>query len=286
MIPWIGLASDLGGNRVGSAAAPLFLREHLPPHFDCRTIVLPDLDVLERREALTDVNRKLASWTFDLAKRESFFFSVGGDHSSAIGMWSGIAHALRPQGDLGLIWFDAHMDAHTPSTSPSGNIHGMPLAVLLGHGDADLTGILDPLPKIKPENLVLIGVRSFEPGEAELLKALNVRIYFMEEVFSRGIETVLKEAIEIVSRRTVGYGMSFDLDGIDPFFVSAVGTPVPFGVDPEALLASFSLFKKFPPLAFELVEYNPSLDATGDTLAFIQKLVKTAAFPLQTSAIS
>ncbi len=273
MIPWVGLASDLGGNRPGSGESPLFLRDRLSPNFSCHEIILPNKRIQKILRSIAFSNQRLAQFSFQFVKNDSFFVSIGGDHSSAIGVWSGAASALRPKGDLGLIWFDAHMDAHTPSTSESGYIHGMPLAVLLGHGDAQLTQISDPFPKIKPEHLVLIGIRSFESGEAKLLKALNVRVYFMEEVISRGLETVMKEALEIVSRRTVGYGFSFDLDSIDPSFVSAVGTPVPGGIDANEFFSSLSLLQEFPPLAFEMVEYNPTLDSDFGTFHFIQKLM-------------
>lgn len=274
MIPWIGLASDLGGNRPGSGEGPLFLKKRLGVDFDCKSIILPDKNIKDNLSSIAFSNAQLAKLSFNLTKKESFFVSIGGDHSSAVGTWSGVAHALRPKGDIGLIWFDAHMDAHTPETSPSGNVHGMPLAALLGYGDALLTHISDSLPKIKPENLVLIGIRSFEEGEAALLKKLNVRIYFMEEVISRGMEVVMREAIEIASRHTVGYGLSFDLDGIDPVFVSAVGTPVPNGVHPEELLSCFSELKQCPPIAFELVEYNPGLDVDLGSFSFIEQLME------------
>ena len=275
MIPWIGLASGLGGNNPGCGDGPLFLKGRLPSNFDCQTIVLPNKKINTISQSIAFSNRKLAKLSFDLAKKETFFLSIGGDHSSAIGMWSGVASALRPKGDMGLIWFDAHMDAHTPQTTESGNIHGMPLAVLLGHGDPQLTHISDPLPKIKPENLVLIGIRDYQTGESELLKALNVRIYFMEEVADRGINVVMEEALKIVSCNTIGYGFSFDLDGLDPVSISAVGTPVANGINPDSFLLCLSLFQQFPPLAFELVEYNPSLDSDLKTLTFIQQLMET-----------
>jgi len=275
MIPWVGLASGIGGNHPGCGEGPLFLKERLSPNFYCKAMILPNKRIKEISQSIAFSNRKLAQLSSCFAKNDSFFVSIGGDHSCAIGVWSGVASALRPKGDLGLIWFDAHMDAHTPSTSETGNIHGMPLAALLGHGDALFTHISDPLPKIKPENLVLIGIRSFESGEAEFLNALNVRIYFMEEVIARGLEIVMKEALKIVSSRTVGYGFSFDLDSIDPSFISAVGTPVPGGINGSELLSCLSLLQEFPPLAFEMVEYNPSLDSDFGTLRFILKLLES-----------
>ena len=109
---------------------------------------------------------------------------IGGDHSAAAGYWSGIAQAHQPRGDIGLVWIDAHMDSHTPFTSPNGYVHGMPLAALLGHGDPGLTGLLSPRAKLRPDRVCLIGTRDFEPEEAALL--LDVRVFYMGEVRSRG----------------------------------------------------------------------------------------------------
>src|SRR5204862_2513914 len=122
------------------------------------------------------------------------------------------------------------MDSHTPATSETGRIHGMPLACLLGHGYPALTHILHSTPKLKPQNVCLIGVRSFEQGEEELWKKLNVRIYFMDEVIERGFATILKEAVNLVSANTVGYGLSIDLDGFDPLEVPGVDVPESDGI--------------------------------------------------------
>lgn len=136
---------------------------------------------------------------------------LGGDHSCAIGTWSGVSSANRSNGDIGLIWVDAHMDAHTIETSPTKNIHGTPVAHLLGFGNKSLCSIGDPYPKIKPQNLCMVGIRSFEDEEQELLHRLGVRIIYENEVQKRGIADCMQEAIEVVSRTTYGYGMSIDL---------------------------------------------------------------------------
>lgn len=246
-------------------------------------MILPAGEITDPLKTIASVNRQLAKAAFNLAKEGAFFISVGGDHSSGIGTWSGVANALRPKGDIGLIWIDAHMDSHTQQTSESGNIHGMPLAVLLGHGNDALTKIGDASAKVKPENLVLIGIRSFEAGEEALLKALNVRIYFMEEVQMRGLSVVMKEALEIVTRNTVGFGVSFDLDSIDPEFAPGVGTPVANGIHPDEMLSALCLLRDFPPLAFEFVEYIPSLDKNLKSFQFIQQLLKTVVNICQSS---
>lgn len=274
MIPFVGLASGIGGSNPGSGKGPLFIQKHLSLPADWKAMILPKEEMNEPLKAIELLNQELADAVSPLVHEGTFFVALGGDHSSGIGVWSGAASTLRSKGDIGLIWVDAHMDSHTPQTTESGTIHGMPLAVLLGHGEPSLIQIADPHPKIKPENLVLIGIRSYESGEAELLKSLNVRVYFMDEVKARGIEAVMKEAVEIVSRHTVGYGVSFDLDSIDPQYAPGVGTPVPGGIHPDEFLSSLSaLYENFP-IGFELVEYNPTLDQELKSLNFIQQLLE------------
>lgn len=206
--------------------------------------------------------------------RRHRFTVVGGDHTSAIGTFSGVAHALREQGDLGLIWIDAHMDSHTPATSESGNIHGMPVAALLGHGFKELTHILDANPKIKPAHLSLIGVRSFEHGEANFLRDLNVRIYYMEEVQERGLMTVIKEAQERAKQGTAGYGVSLDLDAIDPEDAPGVDVPEPNGLAGADVLAAMTYLAQDPELlATEIVEFDPQQDREQKTEILIAKLL-------------
>jgi len=276
MVPALGLASGIGGRRRGSGDGPLFIRKYLGSEFLWQAMIAPEKDTpTDSYEAIASLNRSFAKAVYHTALSAPFLLSVGGDHSSAIGTWSGVAAANRTKGKIGLLWIDAHMDAHTPQTTESGNIHGMPLAALLGHGDKRFTELLDPHPKISPESTALIGVRSFESGEAALLKDLDVRIYFIDEVQKRGIRAVLQEAHSLVSRETVGYGVSFDLDSLDPKEIQAVGTPEPNGLGPEETLAALSdLLETSPPLAFELVEYDPHLDVELKTLAFIGKLVQ------------
>jgi arginase len=284
MIPCIGLASGLGAGNQGCAYGPPVLRERLLLELDWKEIIYPDMESDRVVEAIAFSNQQLADLACTWVEKNTPFICFGGDHSSGIGMWSGVSAALRKQGNLGLIWIDAHMDAHTPQTSESGNIHGMPLAVLLGHGENLFTSISDFSPKILPENLVLIGVRSFEQGEADLLKSLNVRIYFMEEIIRKGLDVVLQEAVEIVSANTVGYGISFDLDSVDPLHAPAVGTPVPGGLDPEALFEAFSVLEYNPPIALEIVEYNPFLDQEFKSLAILRQLVQKMMKFLRSSA--
>jgi arginase len=224
------------------------------------------------------LNRELAQATYSCATHHPFTIIVGGDHSCAIGTWSGIAEAQRELGkEIGLIWLDAHMDCHTPDSSESGNIHGMPLASLLGIGHLSLTQLLSKHPKLKPENVFLVGIRSFEEPEKELLQQLNVRVYFMDEVHERGLKEVLSEIVQNFSAREIPYGLSLDIDFFDPSQMSATGTPVDGGADPEDFIQNYSVFESFPPIAFEFVEFNPMNDPEGKSLHYIVKILDRVA---------
>lgn len=275
-IPFIGLASDLGGNIVGSGEGPRFLKKifDLPSFQE----IIPHSKERNCCSVIAQANTNLAESTQKLAKAGQFFIHFGGDHSCAIGTWSGVAEGYREKGDIGLLWIDAHMDSHTPATSKSGNIHGMPLAALLGYGHPELTNVLSSRPKLKPENIALIGIRSYEEEEASFLEQLGVHVYFMQDIKQHGLEKILRLALEHVTQSTIGYGISFDLDSLDPIFANAVGTPVPDGLDLEELLKCFFLFQHQLPLAFELVEYNPSLDQQFVSLTAIRKILNEVVF--------
>lgn len=197
------------------------------------------------------------------AMRHGYFpLVLGGDHSCAIGTWSGAAEYLGGMGELGLLWVDAHMDSHTFATTPSRAIHGMPLACLLGYGERALTGIAMPRPKLLPENVCLLGVRSFEAGEAALLRQLGVRVYGMAEIRRRGFGEVFAEALVHVQRNTRAFGVSLDLDVLDPSEEAGVGSPEPGGIYRHELAQAFRSLHDNPRfLAMEIVEYNPYLDS-------------------------
>lgn len=229
------------------------------------------------RTPLSSVSMFCERLAFDVGRavaRGDFPIVLGGDHSCAIGTWSGVKSALPEQGRLGLIWIDAHMDSHTYATTPSSAIHGMPLACLLGHGDELLTHIATPLPKLFPENVCLIGTRSFEDGEARLLQQLGVRIFSMEEIMRRGMEAVWNEALAIVQSQTVGFGVSLDLDVLEPSEESGVGSPEPGGVLKNILVETLGTLKANQNfLAMEIVEYNPYFDTKFATAYAVCDLV-------------
>lgn len=224
-----------------------------------------------------EFNLRLAVAAARAIDQGEFPFSIGGDHSNAVGMWNGVRRALlkKTSQPLGLIWIDAHMDGHVPETTPSGAWHGMPAASLLGYGEGRLAQLTQKEPVLLPENLVYIGVRSFEEGEAALLEKLKVKIYFIDEVKERGLETVLKEAVERIAPRTGGFGISLDIDAIDPEDAPGVGSPEPGGISGQELLAALPRFVKDPRLVgFEMVEYNPDRDIGNKTQNLIFELLK------------
>src|SRR3990167_3596662 len=242
--------------------------------------VRPDERDLSSRpdQAVRQINEKLAHLTATLARQNQFFSIIGGDHTSAIGTWSGVQDVKREAGEIGLIWIDAHMDSHTPETTESGRIHGMPLAALLGYGYESLTLLLHEAPKIKPENVCLIGVRSFERGEAELLKRLCVHTYFMEEVKQRGCVAILKEAVNKVSQKTVGCGISIDLDALDPEEIPGVDAREPHGISTTDLYEGIAQIISDPRLiAMEIAEFNPSRDEEHRTEKFIISFLEMIA---------
>ncbi|MFQ5937375.1 MAG: arginase, partial [Acidiferrobacterales bacterium] len=197
----------------------------------------------------------------------------GGDHSCAIGTWTGVTGALASSGSVGLIWLDAHMDSHTPETSPSGAVHGMPLACLLGFGPIPLVRLGGFSPKLLPEDVCVVGVRSFEPVEATLLTELGVRVFDMDEVDRRGLSTVLDEAQSHVQRHTAAYGITIDIDVIDPGDAPGVGTPEPGGIGGKDLSAALrELTEQSAPVGVELAEYNPDKDVNGMTADLICEL--------------
>ncbi|MCA3179969.1 MAG: arginase [Burkholderiaceae bacterium] len=202
---------------------------------------------------------------------------VGGDHSCAIGTWSAAAAALRRGGEarrLGLVWIDAHLDAHTPETSETQMPHGMPIASLLGHGAPALTTVADAWPKLRPQDLVLIGPRSWESGEAALLARLGVRVIAGDEVARRGFADCMREAVERVSADTAGWGVSFDLDALDPLDAPGTGVPVPGGLrvaEVSAALRGLACDERV--VAVELVEYNPTLDVARTTAAATDRVL-------------
>lgn len=203
---------------------------------------------------------------------------LGGDHSIAIGSVAGLSAFYHKQDKrVGVIWFDAHGDMNTPETSPSGNIHGMPFAAILGKGAKELTEISGFAPKVYPEDCVLIGARSVDPEEAVALKASGIRVITMRELDERGMSAVMDEAMWLASRRTAGFHVTMDMDFVDPDFAPGVGTPVPGGPTyRESHLAMEKVADSGKMLSFELTEVNPVLDISNKTAELGVQLIMSA----------
>jgi arginase len=278
----LGYASSIGGPDPVAGEGPLFL-EKSPYLFALKdrgvnlqwhAMIVPDYSVPNKLDVIFHDNKMLAENIAALTVKNKFFMVLGGDHTCAIGTWSGAAYSLRDQGSLGLIWIDAHMDSHTPETSLTGNYHGMPLACLLGYGDPQLTNIMMKTPKLKPENLCLIGIRSFEKEEELLLQRLNVRIYYMDEVKNRGLDVVLQEALAIVTRDTVGFGISLDIDSIDPIDAPATDVSEPGGLRAKELCTALQRITHDPRLlGVEITEFDPHRDIEQKTEKLIPELI-------------
>jgi len=199
---------------------------------------------------------------------------LGGDHAIAMGTWGGVARGMR-RGPFGLIWMDAHLDAHTVETTPSMNPHGMSAAVLLGHGAPEFLATSGGA--LRPEHLCYIGIRSYEVAEWALLRRLGVRIFFIDEVKERGLEAVMREALALVTRGTRGFGLTIDLDGFDPADVPGVGLPVADGLRGAEATAVLRGIAADPRLrALEIVEYAPTLDRDHRTAQLVHDLLASA----------
>jgi arginase len=232
-----------------------------------------------------DLARRIATDTAILAQARQRFVAFGGDHTAAIGIWSGAARGLRAvgangetPGAFGLIWIDAHMDAHTFATTESRMIHGMPLACLLGHGEPSLTRLAGPQAAVAPENLCLIGTRSFEAGEAALLARLGVRVIPIDEVQRIGFAAALAEARAIAARGTAGYGLSLDIDAFDPAEAPGTGYWEPNGLHADEVAPALrQIAADAHCVGLEIAEYNPHKDGDGRTARMIERLVAAAA---------
>jgi arginase len=203
---------------------------------------------------------------------------LGGDHSIAAGSVSGIAEFFRRKKQkIGLLWMDAHSDINTPGTSPSGNVHGMPLAALLGMEPKRLSGIFNFAPKVDPKNAVLIGVRDIDTAERENIRKSGIRVYTMRDIDERGLRVVMEEAVRAACDGTAGFHVSLDMDWIDPEDAPGVGTPVRGGATyREAHLAMEIVADSGKMVSLEIVEVNPVIDEHNRTADLAVELACSA----------
>jgi arginase len=290
----MGVPMDLGSGRRGVDMGPSAIRiagvaqrltELGHKVVDEGDIVIKNMEELkvgnERARYLPEIARAsaiIARKTERIMGLGHFPLLLGGDHSIAVGTISGIAAFARGQGArVGVLWIDAHGDINTPETSPSGNIHGMPLAVVLGYGPPELTSIGGPPPKVDPANVALVGIRSLDAGEKKRLKETGVQVHTMADIDRHGVHRVMKKAISQATEGTDFVHVSVDLDAVDPAVAPGVGTPVKGGLDyREAHLVMELIADAGVMTSLELVEVNPILDQHNASAEFAVELVQSA----------
>jgi arginase len=229
-------------------------------------------------QEISAVCEELAREVINILRGGELPLVLGGDHSIAIGSFAGISSFYRERNQtLGLIWFDAHADMNTPETSPTGNIHGMPLSALLGFGAEELTHVAGFAPKLDPRLCAHIGARDLDSGERELIRRLGMRFFTMREIDERGIAVCVDEAIAIASQATGGYGVTFDIDALDPGDAPGSGTLVRGGLTyREAHLALEKIAEAGGMRSLELVEINTALDVNNRTAEIGVELILSA----------
>ena len=293
-IALISVYLDLGAGRRGVDMGPSAMRiAGLAEKLDALGFTVTEMGAIHAQEPediaiedkkcryiteVAEVNQAIQKHVQRALRGEQFPLILGGDHSLAIGTVSGVAQFMKQNNErIGVIWVDAHADMNTPETTPSGNIHGMPVSVLLGHGAPQLVALNGGTPSLLPENVTIIGARDVDPGEKELIRQLNVRVITMSEIDERGVGACIEEAIERASQGTAGFHLSFDLDAIDPWEAPGVGTPVEGGLTyREAHLICEKVAQSQRMLSMEMVELNPVLDARNRTAELAVSLIESA----------
>jgi len=288
----IGSASGWGAQIRSTEEGPDFLKEYglmgsllgAQSFLEWNEVLYPQFKAADRAlecgpdvlEILVPHLNNLAQKVQSILTQGNFPIAIGGDHAMAIGTVSACVNALDAHEKFGMIWIDAHMDSHTPHTSPSYAYHGMPLAVLLGYGEQELLAIGGPKIKLNPAHTVLVGVRSYEEGEAQLLEDLGVRVISNLDVFERGFDSVAQEILKNFENQGISnFGVSLDLDVFDPAYAPGVGSPADHGLVPEDVLPFFKRFREHPAFRFlEITEFNPSLDRDNITADLIINVLK------------
>ena len=294
-VTFVGVATSWGAAYRGPEQAPMALWASdlasgaMRPHVtvDWHGILEPagaapphDMSLFEVYEPLLKTSNALAREMGEILAAQPLTMPVviGGDHSVAFGTWSGVITSLEAFGQFGLLWIDAHMDAHTPVSSSTGkwggHFHGMALAHLLGQGDKALCELGSKKTKLKGKHVAMIGLRSYEAAEEKLLREHDVATFTMDDIARLGLNEVLKRAFAIVGKAPKGFGISLDMDVFDPEDMPGVGTPEPGGLRVEDFLQSWSaLTLPSRPKAVEIVEYIPEKDPTGKGMAAIENFL-------------
>ena len=290
----IGVPSDLGANIRGANVGPSAVRiAGLHDKIsvlgykieDAGDILVPIRETLPESAAkekylttITDVCDLLRMEVEMSLDRDMLPIVIGGDHSIAIGTISGTSSFYRKKNhSIGLIWVDAHADMNTPASSPTGNLHGMPLSTLLGKGIPQLVELGGFAEKLRPENVALIGIRTLDHEEKRICRESGIRYFTMREIDERGMAAIMKEAVAVATKGTSGIHLSFDVDGIDPLYAPGVSTPVTGGLSyREAHLALEMIADTGMLTSMEFVELNPMRDVAHKTAELLVELVQSA----------
>jgi arginase len=286
----LGFGSSLAGVDIGPAALRVArLNQRIAQlGYEVRDlgdlrIVRPDVLVepVEKPKYLREISlacEDLATEVRNILNAGELPITLGGDHSIAIGSIAGVSSFFRERNEpVGLIWFDAHADMNTPETSPSGNIHGMPLASLLGYGAKELTHLAGYAPKLDPKFCAHVGARDLDQGERELIRQLGLRFFTMREIDERGIAACMDEAIAIAARASGGYCVTFDIDVMDPGDAPGSGTLVRGGLTyRESHLAMEKIGEDGRMRSLEVVEINTALDINNRTAELGVELILSA----------
>ncbi len=290
----VGVPLDLGGNRRGVDMGPSAVRlTSLATRIRMLgydVVDTGDIDVpipeechigdpkMKFAKEIGDVCRALCDRVHAAMKEGRIPVTLGGDHSLAMGSIAGVAKHFREKNErVGLIWFDAHGDMNTPESSNSGNVHGMPLAHVLGMGDESLATIGGFKPKVQAANACLIGIRDLDEREKKLIAESGIRVFTMKDIDRHGVSHVIDEAVEVASRGTAGIHVSFDVDAIDPSEALGVGTPKKGGLTyREAHLCLEIVADSKLLTSLDMVEINPILDVRNTTGELGAELILSA----------
>jgi arginase len=290
----LGVPLDLGQRRRGvdmgpSAIRAAFLQTRLremgveAEDAGDLTVVIPETQTMADSRArylheIAAVCRRAAKRVGEFLEDGWTPLTLGGDHSLAVGTIAGAArHFRRQKQSLGAIWLDAHADCNTPETSPSGNVHGMPLAACLGFGPDELTRLAGTAPALNPANVALVGVRQIDPREKEIVRRAGITVFTIRDIDEQGMRRVVEQAIEFASRGTAGFHVSLDMDFLDPSVAPGVGTPCRGGASyREAHLAMELIADSQKLRSIEIVEVNPILDVQNQTATLAVELALSA----------
>lgn len=289
-IDLIGVQIDFGASQKGVAMGPLAIRyaglspalRNMGYNVHDKGDIIPPEDGMSLRhminfEQVNDTNSRLYTAVYETLENGHFPLVLGGDHSIAAGSVSAVAKHYEPEGEIGVIWIDAHADWNDDKSTVSGNMHGMPFSAVCGYGPNSMVSFGQTPHFVPTTYCVQVGGHDFDKAEIERMKEANMNVFTTSDIDKRGMYEVMKEAIEIAGKGTVGIHLSFDVDAITPEYAPGTGTPVPNGITArEAFLAVEMLAQSGKMISMDLVEVNPILDERNKTGLLAAELIQLA----------